>query len=150
MMRLILKEDVANLGKSGEIVNVRDGYGRNFLLPKQLAVRASVGNVRQLEHQKRLVEIHRKKVTDQSMASKAAIEAVRVVIHRAVGEEDRLFGSVTSRDIVDALAAQGVVVDRKHLDLDEPIKAIGEHEVEVKLPQGVRATVKVSVVPKED
>jgi len=150
MMRVILKEEVHNLGKAGDIVSVRDGYGRNWLLPQGLAVSASVGNVRQLEHQKRLVDSHRKKVTDQAMGQKAAIEGASVSLTRAVGDEDRLFGSVTARDIADALEAQGVGIDRRTILLDEPLKALGDYEVMVKLPQGVRAAIRVSVLRKED
>ena len=130
-------------------MTVRDGYGRNYLVPRQLAVIASLGNVRQVEHQQRLVETHRKKATAESMGLKARIEAVSVSITRAVGGEDsRMFGSVTARDIADAFATAGVPVDRKLIDLDEPIRLVGEHTVEVRLSQGVRATSRLTVVAK--
>ncbi len=150
MMQVILKEDMPNLGKAGDIVSVKDGYGRNYLLPQRLAVAANTRNVSQVEHQKRVVEIHRKKVTASSMETKAAIEAVVARISRAVGDEKKLFGSVTSRDITDALEAMGVSIDRRLLELEEPIKSLGDYEVEVRLPQGVRAIVKVQVVAKAD
>ena len=148
-MRLILKEDVANLGRAGEIVTVKDGYGRNYLIPKQLAIPANEGNLKQIEHARRLVDSHRKRVAASSAALKEAIEAVTVEIAKLVGEEDKLYGSVTNSEIADFLADKGVTVDRRLIVLDAPIKSLGEHEVKVKLKESEPATIVVKVVAQE-
>ncbi len=148
-MRLILKEDVANLGRAGEIVTVKDGYGRNYLIPNQLAIPANEGNLKQIDHARRLVDTHRKRVAASSAALKEAIEAVTVEIAKLVGEEDKLYGSVTNSEIADFLADKGVTIDRRLIVLDEPIKTLGEHEVKVKLKESEPATIKVKVVAQE-
>jgi large subunit ribosomal protein L9 len=148
MMQIILKEDVHNLGKAGEVVAVRPGYGRNFLIPQGKAAMATVRNVAEIEHQKKIIAAKNAKLLKDSQAIADRIAQIEVQIERAVGEEDRLFGSVTSRDIEEALAKKGVTVDHKKLHIGEIIKTIGIHNVEAKLGQGVTATIKVVVVPK--
>ncbi len=148
MMQIILKEDVHNLGKAGEVVVVRPGYGRNFLIPQGKAAMATARNVAEIEHQKKVIAAKNAKLLKDSQAIADRIAQIEVQIERAVGEEDRLFGSVTSRDIEEALAKKGVTVDHKKLHIGEMIKTIGIHNVEAKLGQGVTATVKVVVVPK--
>lgn len=148
-MRLILKEDVANLGSAGEIVTVKDGYGRNYLIPKQLAIPANEGNLRQIEHARRLVDTHRKQVAATSAALKERIEAVDVQIAKLVGDENKLYGSVTNVEIADYLADKGVVIDRRTIVLDDPIKTLGEHEVKVRLKESKPATIVVKVVAQE-
>ena len=148
MMQIILKEDVHNLGKAGEVVQVRPGYGRNFLIPQGKAAMATARNVAEIEHQKKVIAAKNAKLLKDSQAIADRIAQIEVQIERAVGEEDRLFGSVTSRDIEEALAKKGVTVDHKKLHIGETIKTIGIHNVEAKLGQGVTATVKVVVVPK--
>ena len=148
MMQIILKEDVHNLGKAGEVVQVRPGYGRNFLIPQGKAAMATARNVAEIEHQKKIIAAKNAKLLKDSQAIADRIAQIEVQIERAVGEEDRLFGSVTSRDIEEALAKKGVTVDHKKLHIGEMIKTIGIHNVEAKLGQGVTATVKVVVVPK--
>src|SRR6185437_11305429 len=125
-MQIILRDDLDNLGKSGEVVNVKPGYARNYLLPRGLAIKATASDVARVEHEK------------------------RVIAARATGEEDKLFGSVTARDIAEALKEKGVHVDAKKIHLEEPIKALGLAEVPLKLGRGVTATIKVWVVKKED
>jgi large subunit ribosomal protein L9 len=147
-MQIILKEDVHNLGKAGEVVNVRPGYGRNFLIPQGKAAMATARNVAEIEHQKKVIAAKNAKLLKDSQAIADRIAQIEIQIERAVGEEDRLFGSVTSRDIEEALAKKGVTVDHKKLHIGEMIKTIGIHNVEAKLGQGVTATVKVVVVPK--
>ena len=145
-MKVILREDVTNLGRSGEIVAVKDGFGRNYLLPRKLAVLASDKNVRQLEHEKSVIAARQAKLKAGAVETAKKIGAVSVSIARKVGEQDKLYGSVTALDIAEALAAKGTQVDRRHLHLAEPIKALGTYEVELRLHHDVTAKVKVEVV----
>ena len=149
-MQVILRDDLDNLGKSGEVVNVKPGYARNYLIPRGLAVKATASDVAKVEHEKRLIAARTSKLAREAQAEADRLSQVSVSIARAVGEEDKLFGSVTSRDISEALAAQGVTIDSKKLHLDEPIKTLGMVEVPVKLGRGVGATIKVWVVKKEE
>jgi large subunit ribosomal protein L9 len=149
-MQVILRDDLDNLGKSGEVVNVKPGYARNFLFPRGLAVKATATDVTRIEHEKRVIAARTSKLAKEAQAEADRLSQVSVSIARAVGEEDKLFGSVTSRDISEALAAQGVTIDSKKLHLDEPIKTLGMVEVPVKLGRGVSATIKVWVVKKEE
>ena len=147
-MKLILREDIHNLGKSGELVTVKDGYGRNFLLPRGKAVLANAQNVRQLEHEKAVITARSAKLKGQAEEQAKKVGAVKVVIRRKVGEQDKLFGSVTALDIAEAMAAQGQQVDRRGLHMPEPIKTVGTHEVELRLHRDVVAKIKVEVVPE--
>lgn len=147
-MKVILREDVEKLGKAGEIVKVADGYGRNFLIPRQLAVPADVRNVRTLEHDKRVIEARAKKArkTAESLAERVA--AVSLTLPARAGEEGKLFGAITSRDIALALEKAGVPVDRKLVQLAEPIKQLGDYRVKVKLGAEIVPEISVSVVPE--
>lgn len=145
-MRIVLREDVSNLGKSGEVVTVRAGYGRNYLLPQGLAVAATERNVQQIEHQKKVIAARNAKLAKDAQSVADKLSSIEVVIARQSGEGDKLFGSVSSRDIEDALKAKGVNVDRKKIHLAEPIKTLGDYSVEVKLGQGVHGKIKVHVV----
>lgn len=145
-MKIILREDVVDLGHSGEIVTVKDGYGRNYLLPRKLAVLASDKNLRQLEHEKAVIAARQAKLKAAAQDEAKKIGAVKVTIARKVGEQDKLYGSVTTLDIAEALAAKGTQIDRRHLHLAEPIKALGSYDVELRLHRDVNATVKVEVV----
>jgi large subunit ribosomal protein L9 len=147
-MQVILKEDVHNLGKAGEVVTVRPGYGRNFLIPTNKAAVATAGNVQQIEHQKKLIAAKNATLLKDAQSIADRLAQIEVQIERAVGEEDKLFGSVTSRDIEEALGKKGVTVDHKKLVIGEVIKTIGIHTVEAKLGQGVVAQIKVVVAPK--
>jgi large subunit ribosomal protein L9 len=138
-----------NLGKSGEVVNVKSGYARNFLLPRGLAVKATASDVARVEHEKRVIAARTAKLAKEAQAEADKLSQVSVSIARAVGEEDKLYGSVTTRDIAEALREQGVTVDSKKIHLEEPIKTLGMTEVPVKLGRGVSANVKVWVVKKE-
>src|SRR5438876_896585 len=124
-MKLILREDVYNLGKSGEVVSVKDGYGRNFLLPRKMAVLANEQNVRRLSHEKSVIEARQQKLKGAAEEQGKKISGASVKITRKVGEQEKLYGSVTSLDIAEALVAQGHKVDRRQVHLPEPIKAIG-------------------------
>jgi large subunit ribosomal protein L9 len=147
-MKLILREDIRNLGKSGEVVTVKDGYGRNFLLPRKLAVLANEKNVRQLHHDKGVIAAREAKLQTAARDQAQKLEVLNVVIARKVGQQDKLYGSVTAIDIAEALAAQGQKVDRRHIHLPEPIKAVGAHVVELRLHRDVVAKIKVEVKPE--
>lgn len=148
-MNVILTESVEGLGNIGDLIKVKPGYARNFLVPKGLAVAANIHNVKALEHQKRQMERKAQKVAQDAEAVKARIEAVQCIIAHRAGEEGKLFGAVTTKELGDKLAAAGVEIDRKKIQLPEPIKALGDYEVPVKLAGGVTAKIKVSVVSAE-
>ena len=148
-MQVILRDDMDNLGKSGEVVNVKPGYARNYLLPRGLAIKATAGDIARVEHEKKIIAARTAKLAKETQAEADRLSQVAVSIPRAVGEEDKLFGSVTTRDIAEALQQQGVTIDSKKIHLDEPIKALGLTEVSVKLGRGVQAKIKVWVVKKE-
>ncbi|MCP4806495.1 MAG: 50S ribosomal protein L9 [Proteobacteria bacterium] len=145
-MKVILQSDVANLGNVGDVVDVADGYGRNFLLPRGLALLADARNVKRLDHQKRVTAHRRARLEASANELAGRLADAAVSIKRTAGEEDKLFGSVTNRDIADALAADGFEIDRRSIILDEPIRNIGVFTVPVKLTMGVEASVKVYVI----
>ena len=145
-MKVILQEDVTNLGKVGAVVTVADGYGRNFLLPRGLALLAAERNTRRLDHQKRVTEHKRAKMEAEAKAVAEKLAGTAVSIKRQAGEEDKLFGAVTNRDIAEALEAEGFKIDRRDIMLEEPIHTIGVFHVPVKLALGVKAEVKVYVI----
>ena len=145
-MKVFLREDVKDLGKMGEVVNVSDGYARNFLFPKKFAVEANTKNLKEFEHNKRIIQEKAAKIKDASKATADKLSALTLKIRAKAGEEDKLFGSVTAMDIAEALKAEGFEVDKKKILLTEPIKRLGEYSVEVKIHSEVNATVKVQVV----
>ncbi|ABC79893.1 50S ribosomal protein L9 [Anaeromyxobacter dehalogenans] len=144
-MKLILREDVENLGKGGDLVDVKPGYGRNYLLPRGLAVSANPKNVKELEHQKAVAAAKAAKLKASAQAVAKRLSETPVTLKRKVGEQDKLYGSVTALDVAEALAARGVQLDRRSIVLDEPIKTLGEFEVPVKLHSEVAGKVKVTV-----
>jgi len=148
-MQVILREDIEKLGNMGEMVEVKPGYARNYLIPKALAMLATPKNLKQLEHQKRTVAAKVKKVQKDSETLADKLGQAEVVLHHLAGEEEKLFGSVTTMEIADALKEQGIEVDKRKLVIEEPIKRLGEYEATVKLPGGVNAKVKVKVLAKE-
>jgi large subunit ribosomal protein L9 len=145
-MEVILREHVDNLGRRGEIVKVADGYARNYLLPRKLALLATPGNRRQIERERAKLEAKEAEERKVAETLAARLGAVEIVITRKVGETEALYGSVTASDIAEALAAQGLDLDRRKLQLAEPIKQIGDVDVPVKLTRDVIASVKVKVV----
>jgi len=148
-MDVILTENVKGLGSIGEVVKVKPGYGRNYLVPQGLAVVASDRNLSELEHHKRQLSRKAEKLSQEAADVKARIEAVTCNFVHKASEEGKLFGSVTSMEIADALAAQGIEIDRRKILLEQPIKNLGEHDIDIRLNAGVNATVKV-VVASED
>jgi large subunit ribosomal protein L9 len=148
-MEVILKEDIANVGKIGEVVRVRDGYARNYLLPRGLVLLANKKNLKTFEHQKKLVADQKQKITRQAKSVGEAVSAVSLIIRMRVGEEGKLFGSVTNIQIEKALKAQGLTVDRRKIQLEEPIKAAGDYEVPIRMTADLTVPLKVSVIPEE-
>lgn len=147
-MQVILQEDVTQLGKAGDVVDVREGYGRNYLLPQRKAVVADPKNLKQLAHQKRVVEARQLKAKKAAAEFAEKLSGVSLTIGREAGEEEKLFGSVTAKDIADALRSEGHIVDRHAIDLAAPIKQLGIYDIPVKLHAEVTAVVKVWVVKK--
>jgi large subunit ribosomal protein L9 len=145
-MLVILKKEVHNLGDAGDIVKVAAGYGRNFLLPRGLAIPASESNANQAAHEKRMADAIKRKQLASAKEIGARLESSAVSIRRETGEDDKLFGSVTNRDIAMALAEEGIEVDRRAIQLDEPIKAIGLFTVPVRLHRQVTANLRVYVI----
>lgn len=144
-MQVILLEDIPPLGKTGDMVKVSDGYGRNYLLPQKKAILATEKNIKALEHQKRLIQqkIGKQKREAQTLAQK--IEALSCTFNKSVGESGKIFGSITSMDIEDFLKKNGIEIDRKKIHLEEPIKNLGMYNVPIKLHPDVVATLKVWV-----
>ena len=149
-MKIILNEEVEALGQAGDVVKVADGYARNYLIPRGLAVLASPRNVKQVEHQKKIVADRQAKLVGKLQKEKTSLDGVSITVTVQAGEEGKLFGSVTTADITSALAKEGITVDRRRILLDEPIRVVGEREVDIKLHAQVIAKIKVIVVASEE
>ena len=145
-MEVILREHVDNLGRRGEIVKVADGYARNYLLPRKLALPATEGNKKHVERERKIVETREAEEKSQADAIAARLASVDITIARRVGETDQLYGSVTGADIADYLKTKGFEIDKRKLILPEPIKAIGDHTVPLKLHRDVTVPLAVHVV----
>lgn len=146
-IKVVLTEDLHNIGKSGELVKVRPGFARNYLVPRGLAVGASEDNVARIEHEKKVAEAKAAKSKGEAEALASKLGAVKLTISRPVGEGDKLYGSVTSRDIEEALAQQGFAVDRRRIETDA-IKALGTFQIPVRLAPSVSATIELTVSAK--
>jgi large subunit ribosomal protein L9 len=144
-VHVILRRDVDKLGHAGELVRVKPGFARNYLLPRSLAVVATDDNVRQVDHERKVALAHAAKNKSVAEGQAAQISGLSIEITAQSGEGDKLFGSVTTRDIADGLHKKGIELDRKHLELASPIKALGEYDVTARLGAGVTATFKVVV-----
>jgi len=147
-LQVVLQNDVDKVGASGELVKVRPGYARNFLIPRGLAVPATTAAVNRINHEKAVAVAKADKNKKEMVAVAEKINALKLVLQRSVGEDDKLFGSVTSKEIENAAKAAGVTIDRKKMQLAEPLKALGSFEIPVKLMPDVTATLKVDVVKK--
>ena len=148
-MKVILKANVESLGKAGDTVKVADGYARNYLIPKGLAIEASIWSVKVLEQEKKRImkKIEAEKKIAESMIEKP--KGISCIITRRVGEQDKLFGSVTTKDIEQSLTEQGIDIDKKMIILEEPIKSLGEFSAKIKFQPGIAAEIKVTVVAEE-
>ncbi len=145
-MQLILRRDVPDLGAAGEVVDVKPGYGANYLIPQGFAALATDGNKSKIEHERRRIEasIARERRTAEESAGR--LSGMSVTLTRLVGDDDKIFGSVTTKDISEALANEGLDIDRRAIVLDTPLKALGVYEVDIKLHRDVKAQIKVWVV----
>ena len=146
-IEVILKEHVEHLGRRGEVVKVANGYARNFLFPRKLALAVTAENKRQIERERGVADARESEELKAAQALGASIEGVELSIGRRVGEHETLFGSVTSADIADALAARDIAIDRRKIQLSDPLKTLGDHTVPVKLHRDVTAQLKVKIVP---
>ncbi|HTP65564.1 MAG TPA: 50S ribosomal protein L9 [Geobacteraceae bacterium] len=148
-MKVILKENIDTLGHIGDIVKVAPGYARNYLIPKGLAVEATLKNAKELEHVKRQMEYKKNKLLEQMKALAGRIEATAINLVHQAGEEGKLFGSVTNMELAEHLKAQGIEIDRKKIILAEPIKQLGEFTATIKLHPEVTASLKVNITKAE-
>lgn len=145
-MKIILRQNHEKLGAIGEVVSVKDGYARNYLIPRGIAYEATSGSLQQLEEEKKMAtrRLDREKKNAEALA--AQIEKISLTIKMTVGEDEKLFGSVTSQQIADLLAEKSITLDKRSIELEEPLKALGTFEVPVKLPAGVTSKIKVWIV----
>lgn len=146
MINVILKQDVDSLGRAGEIVRVKPGYGRNYLIPRGLALLATRGNVAQHEHHRRAIEAEQARVRAEQQKKADQLKNTTVSIARKAGKDNKLFGSVSSRDIVEALAMQNIEIDRRLVQLPDPIRETGTFEVAVRFSVDIQVSLKVNVV----
>ena len=148
-MQVILREDIEKLGKIGDLVKVADGYARNFLVPRKKAIEATPKNLHAMDHAKKMVSDRLRKLKKEAAADADKVKALAITIKAKAGEEGKLFGSVTTMDIAEAMKAQGVVIDKRKIVLEEPIKRLGDYTITVKLHTDVTADFKVAVVAEE-
>ena len=148
-MKVILMRDVRHTGHRGEVLNVKPGYARNYLVPQGMALEATPGNIKYFEQHKAKIEVKHEKERDTAAARAAEINAVELEIPKRVGESGTLYGSVTPAEIAEALEAKGITVDKRRLDLGGGIKTVGEHLIRIELHSEVAAEVKVHVVPEQ-
>ena len=148
-VKLILKESVAGLGRAGDVVEVKPGFAKNFLVPEGKAVQASEAKIREVEHLKRQIAEKLAKELADVRKTKQALEALQLEVKAKAGEEGKLFGSVTAAHVAELLAARGMEIDRRKIDLGEPIKELGDHTVSVRLHAEIAATVRLKVSPEE-
>lgn len=145
-MKVILQKDVLNLGDAGEVKEVADGYARNFLIPKKFAIRASAGSTKMALHQKRLAELKKEKRAKSMKQVADSLNGQSIEVKVKQGENDKIFGSVTSQDVQQALANKGFEIDKRKIDLEQPIKSLGEFKIRLKLAEGIQAEVNLAVV----
>jgi large subunit ribosomal protein L9 len=148
-MQVILRNAIENLGDAGDVVDVKPGYGRNYLIPKGLAYEASPANVRRMEAERAAHGRKEAETLGEARQRASAIEGVSLTFNARAGQEGKLFGSITNGDIADKLAEQGIQIDRRQIELDEPIKSLGVHSVPVRLHPQVHPEIKVWVIAEE-
>lgn len=148
-MKVILTEDIDALGECGQTVEVKTGYGRNYLIPRNLAIPATKGNLRAIDNIRKQKEIRDKKNRREAEKLRDDLEKLNLTAELLTGEEDRVFGSITTHTIADLIAAENLTIDRRKIELDEPIKALGIFTIKIKLDKEVTASVKIQVIGKE-
>src|SRR5713226_6052072 len=146
-MKVILFDEIRGLGTHGDVINVKDGYARNYLLPKNLAREATPGNLKSIEQERKKWALLAQKEKEVAAQAADSVKGTKVVVQKRVGENGQLFGSVTSNEIADALNAKGLNVDKRRIELGHPIKSLGTHDVEVRLHRDVSAQIQVEVIP---
>jgi large subunit ribosomal protein L9 len=146
-VRVVLTEDLPNLGNSGDLVRVKPGFARNFLIPRGLAALATKDNVKRIEHEKRVALARAQKQRSASQAIADKLNGVKITIGAQVGEENKLYGSITTRDIEEALAAKGFEIDRRKI-MTDPIKELGTHAIAIKIASGIDATIELEIAPQ--
>jgi large subunit ribosomal protein L9 len=144
-MRVLLKSDVPKIGKKGELLDVKEGYARNFLIPNGLAIEATGGTMKQYEEEKKSADRRKAKEKEDAQALAAKIKGLTVTLRHKAGDEGRLFGSITSAEVAEALKQKGFEIDKKQIHLDEPIRLVGGHDVNIKLHAEVAASLHVEV-----
>jgi len=149
-MKVILKDDVKKLGAMGQIIDVADGFARNYLVPKGLAVEANVKNIKSLEHERKIIQGKAKKIKNQAEDLGGKISGINLIIKAKAGEEGKLFGSVTTMDIAERLKEEGIEIDKKRIVLDEPIKRVGAYSVSIKVHPEVLTQLNVQVVEETE
>ncbi len=147
-MKVILKQDIPDLGKAGKIIEVKSGYARNYLMPRNLAIMASKANVRAIEEIEKQNKIRERKLRNEAEKLKDKMEQMSLTIEVLVGEEDKIFGSVTAQNVAELLESEGIKVDKRHITLEDPIKSLGVYTIPVKIEKDVVANVKVWVIRK--
>ena len=145
-MKVVLKKSIDRLGNVGDVVTVADGYARNYLIPRDLATRADEGKIKLIEHERRVIRAREEKAIKETQELARRIEEISCTISARAGEEDRLFGSVSGADIALALEEAGIKIDKKHVQLEEPIKELGVYSVPIDLDRGITARLKLWVV----
>lgn len=148
-MKVLLKEDVIKLGSCGDEVEVKDGYGRNFLIPTGKAIKATPKNLKQFNHQKSIVQGKSRKLKEEAQTVADAIAKITLTVTKKVGDQDKLFGSVTTQELADLMDAKGISLDKRKIQMAEPIKSLGEFKLNVKLHPEVTAKINLSVVAEE-
>lgn len=146
-MKVILTDDMKNLGHRGDVVNVASGYARNYLLPKELAFPATPGNVKRLEQEKHRYDAKVSKEKDGAESVAKSLDGMTITLKKKAGDHDALYGSVTSSDLAEAMAQKGITVDKRRIEIEEPIKRLGKHTVHVKLHRDVTVAIVVEVLP---
>jgi len=145
-MKVVLKDDIKNVGKVGQIVDVADGYARNYLVPRGLAVEANIKNLKSLEHEKKIIQEKAKRIKNSSQTLSDKISTMTLVIKAKAGDEGKLFGAVTSMDIAELLKNEGIEMDKKKISLDEPIKRLGSYSVNIKIHPEISTHLNIQVV----
>ena len=148
-MKVILQKDIQNLGEAGDIKDVSDGYARNYLVPKGLAIEANVNNIKSLEHEKKVIQEKARKIKNHAQDFAGKIASATVVIKAKAGEEGKLFGSVTTMDIAEQLKGQGIDIDKKKIVMEEPIKRLGSFSVKIRVHPEITTEVNVQVVEEQ-
>jgi large subunit ribosomal protein L9 len=145
-MKVILKDDIRNVGKMGQIVDVADGFARNYLVPRGLAVEANIKNLKSLEHERKIIQEKAKRIKNSAQTLSDKISTMTLVIKAKAGDEGKLFGAVTSMDIAEVLKNEGIEMDKKKIFLDEPIKRLGSYSINIKIHPDISTQLNVQVV----